>query len=188
MPPLFTGAILAGGSSVRMGRDKAFLPFGGKTLLETQVERLQQLGCDDLVISGRPGVDYRQHLARVVCDEVPGLGPLGGLAAVLDAARHPWVLVVAVDLPCLTVPWLSALLDRGADGRGVVPRSPRGHEPLAALYPRSALSRVHLALSRRELSLQTLVDGLIAAGLVRTMELGEADMSALLNWNRPGDV
>ncbi len=50
----FSGIILAGGKSSRMKTDKAKLPLGNKTLLEIQVEKLIALGCEDVIISGKP--------------------------------------------------------------------------------------------------------------------------------------
>ena len=48
----FSAAVLAGGLSSRMGRDKAALPFGGTTLLDFQVQKLRSLGMEDIMISG----------------------------------------------------------------------------------------------------------------------------------------
>ena len=50
--PCFSAAVLAGGFSSRMGRDKACLPFGGTTLLGFQVGKLRALGIEDIMISG----------------------------------------------------------------------------------------------------------------------------------------
>ena len=47
-----SAAILAGGFSVRMGRDKASLPFGDVSLLEHQAQKLRMLGIEDIMISG----------------------------------------------------------------------------------------------------------------------------------------
>ena len=43
-------AILAGGKSTRMGRDKAFLEVGGKMVVERVIERVQPL-TDDLFVN-----------------------------------------------------------------------------------------------------------------------------------------
>jgi heptosyltransferase-2 len=69
-----------------MGRDKAFLPLppDGAPLIIRQAKLLSQIGCDELLISGRPGVAYRVAGARVVTDPGPASGPLAGLAALLD--------------------------------------------------------------------------------------------------------
>ena len=78
-----SAAVLAGGKSSRMGRDKAALPFGGGTLLTYQARKLRALGVKELLLSGAaeavPG-------ARLVPDLLPGRGPLGGLHACLSAA------------------------------------------------------------------------------------------------------
>ena len=184
MTPAFSAAILAGGLSTRMGRDKAFLPHGGKTLVRLQADRLLSLGCPDLILSGRPGVDYAVPEARVVFDQTPDLGPLGGLCAVLEAARHQIVLVVAVDLPALSPAWLGSLLLRCPDGRGCVPLSPQGFEPLAAVYPRALLPQARIALEAGELSLQKLLRTACEQGLMASYPLAPEESPFLANWNQ----
>ena len=57
MPDPLSGVVFAGGRSRRMGRDKAFLTIGGTTLVRRQVALLGAAGCNELLISGRAGVD-----------------------------------------------------------------------------------------------------------------------------------
>ena len=54
-----TGIVLAGGLSTRMGRDKALLPWQGRTLLEHMRGLLMQAGAREVWVSGLPGV--RRH-------------------------------------------------------------------------------------------------------------------------------
>ncbi|MFA6288759.1 MAG: molybdenum cofactor guanylyltransferase [Opitutaceae bacterium] len=185
---LFSGAIIAGGRSSRMGRDKAFIPVDGQPLVSRQAALLRSLGTDDLIISGRPGTDYGVTGVRVVHDPIPDAGPLAGLVAVLSAARHPWVIVVAVDLPRLDAAFLNRLLTLGGGHTGVVPHGPHGYEPLAALYPRALLPEAEAALQRGEYALHTLVENARALSLIHLLPLGEEDSFALKNWNSPGDV
>jgi hypothetical protein len=51
----FSAIILAGGKSSRMGRDKAWLEVGGKTLLARQIELAGPLARSEVFISGRTG-------------------------------------------------------------------------------------------------------------------------------------
>jgi molybdopterin-guanine dinucleotide biosynthesis protein A len=183
-----TGAILAGGRSSRMGRDKAFLTLDGVPLITRQVALLRSLGIDDLLISGRSGVDYTVPSARVVIDQVADAGPLGGLSALLAAARHPWVLVIAVDLPYLTADYLQSLLAAGNGHTGIVPHGPRGYEPLVALYPRSLLARLESALAENRLGLQKLLQAAVEESVMQSREITSAERSLFTNWNTPQDI
>lgn len=183
-----SGAVLAGGRSSRMGRDKAFLSHDGIPLVARQVGLLRALGIDDLLISGRAGIDYAVPDARVVTDPVPDAGPLAGLAATLAAARHPRVLVIAVDLPLLTTSFLQRILDTGGGRGGVVPHGPHGFEPLVALYPRDLLPRIEAALAERRLGLQALLAAAVVDGLMTRLDLADVDQLHLANWNTPGDI
>ena len=51
----FTMVVLAGGASSRMGREKSDLLFGGRTFLETQIEKGRKLGARQILISGYRG-------------------------------------------------------------------------------------------------------------------------------------
>jgi len=45
--------VLAAGQGRRMGRDKALLKLGGRTLVEEHVDALRRAGCDDIAIARR---------------------------------------------------------------------------------------------------------------------------------------
>src|SRR5689334_16745960 len=94
----FSAVILAGGQSRRMGSDKAWLKFDGKTLLERQVELAQKVGASEILISGRSNSDYSRFGLQVLHDRIPESGPLGGIERALDAASQPLLLVLAVDM------------------------------------------------------------------------------------------
>jgi molybdopterin-guanine dinucleotide biosynthesis protein A len=138
----FAAVVLAGGRSTRMGTDKAFLEWQGRRLLDRQLDLLRSLEPVQLFVAGRAGVDYTATGARVVCDAIPDLGPLGGLAAALEAATAPFLLVLAVDLPAMTPDFLRGLLVRCRSGVGAVAHTAAGWEPLAAVYPREILPLV----------------------------------------------
>src|SRR5438128_4376608 len=82
------GIILCGGQSKRMGRPKAWLPFGGETMLPRVVRLLSQVVAPVVVVAA-PGQDLPALPAgvAVVRDEERGRGPLQGLAAGLKALQ-----------------------------------------------------------------------------------------------------
>lgn len=151
----WTGVVLAGGRSSRMGRDKALLPWDGGTLLEFAVERLRPHVREVLVI-GDPE-RYSVTHAITVPDELAGLGPLGGLVTALRRARYDRALITACDLPGLNDRLLMALKrtlgPSGADA--VVPTHKDHWEPLAAAYHRRCLEPFERQLRLQQLRLTT---------------------------------
>ncbi len=138
-----TGAILAGGSSRRLGRDKVTLRLGGKPLALWVAEALAPAVVDLWLVTNHP----QEHLGLglpLVTDLVPFQGPVGGLATALFYARSPWVLVVAADAPFLAPALVAALV--GAAGKtsrpALVCRTARGLEPFPGLYAVRLLPRV----------------------------------------------
>lgn len=99
----FTGIVLAGGRSSRMGRDKAALPWAGGTLLDHMIDTLRQAGAARVLVSGeRPSHEG-------IGDAWPGRGPVGGFASVLPHCRDGIAVVVPVDLPMLDARRIDAL-------------------------------------------------------------------------------
>jgi molybdopterin-guanine dinucleotide biosynthesis protein A len=184
----FAAAVLAGGRSSRLGTNKAFLPWAGQRLLDRQLDLLRTFGPTELVISGRPGIDYAVSGVRVVFDTVADQGPLGGLAAVLEMITTPHVVLVAIDLPAMTAGFLKRLLAQRTACVGVVPRSPTGWEPLAAVYPHEILSLVRAHLKRGERAMHRLVEAGITAGLLVEAPVAAEDSAVFRNVNTPEDA
>lgn len=157
--PGLSAAILAGGSSRRFGSDKALAAAAGRPLLAHPARLLGQL-VDDLFVLARDSSDYGFLGLRVKTDLRPGLGPLSGVHAALSHARHPRVLVTACDMPCPDERLLRHLATVRAGPQVVVPCSPRGIEPLLAIYDRACLPAVEEALDAGRLSLARLVERL----------------------------
>lgn len=98
------GVLLAGGSSSRMGQDKAMLRWAGRPLIEHQIGVLRQAGVSSVLVSGvRP-------LHAGIPDLLPGRGPLGGIAAVAGRiADGSQLLIVPVDMPLIDAALLARL-------------------------------------------------------------------------------
>lgn len=157
--PRVTVVIQAGGESRRMGRSKATVPFAGRPLICRLVERLAPVA-DDLVITTNEPDNlaflhsaFPQYNIQLVCDEFDFRGALPGLYTALQAARNPYVAVVACDMvfasSSLVVAEALAMKESGADV--VVPVNKHGYEPFHAMYRRLAcLPAVRAALDRGE--------------------------------------
>jgi molybdopterin-guanine dinucleotide biosynthesis protein A len=184
----FSAVILAGGKSSRMGRDKVFLEVGGRTLLDRQIDTLVAAGAEDILISGRSGVDYSAFGCRVLTDEFPGAGPLAGIHAALKVSRQPLVLVLAVDLPEMNAMFLRSLLMAATAGRGVVPRVGGRVEPLAAVYPRTALPLVERMLAQGKHAAQSFAGTCVQAGLAAYEDVPDNFARLFKNLNSPADL
>lgn len=100
----FTGAVLTGGASRRMGVDKALIEIDGAPLVARSVTALRDAGAGEVIALGGDafalvsvgGVD------RVVADLHPGEGPLGGLLTAFESAGSDVVVVLACDVPGIT--------------------------------------------------------------------------------------
>lgn len=92
-----TGAVLAGGSSTRMGAAKSdlILPTG-RTMIETVIETLAEV-CAQVVTVGD-----RSWGPRSVTDLRSGAGPLGGIEALLASGLDDRFLVCPNDMPLMT--------------------------------------------------------------------------------------
>jgi len=181
------GAILAGGGSRRMGRDKLLLPFGEGTVLEAisrallpVVERLRLIGR-----APEPGLP----LPDAEPDLHPGLGPLSGIHTALATAEADLVLVVACDLPFVTTAFLRGLLDELSPSLQAVVPCPGG-VPVAvcALYSVTCLDELAGRLERRELAASDFAKSL-RARFLDDHDLSRLDPSGrcLLNLNTPLD-
>jgi molybdenum cofactor guanylyltransferase len=138
-------AVLAGGASRRMGRDKATLAVGGVALAAGVLAAAARVA-DPVVLVAPEGHPARRLHARVVTD--PGQGPLAALAAALEALETGHVLVLAGDHPGLAVELLTQLVALAPRGEAVACRRGPRLEPLVAVYRRAPA----LAAARARLS------------------------------------
>src|SRR5215218_2298471 len=125
-------AVLAGGASRRMGRDKATLAVGGVALAAGVLAAAAEVA-DPVVLVAPEGHPARRLHSRVVTD--PGEGPL---AAALEALEAGHVLVLAGDHPGLAVGLLAHLVAQAPKGEAVACRRGPRLEPLVAVYRRAA--------------------------------------------------
>jgi len=91
----WSGAVLTGGASSRMGRDKALLAVDGRPMALRVADALTDAGAAEVFLVGGD-VDLRG--LRLVPDTHTGEGPLDGLVTALRAAEHNMVVVLACDL------------------------------------------------------------------------------------------
>jgi molybdopterin-guanine dinucleotide biosynthesis protein A len=131
---MWTAAILAGGQAQRLGGcNKGALHLGCDAILDRQVAVLRAV-VDRLVIVATDDAPYRPYGVPILRDLVPGAGPLGAIYTAIQSAPAARTLIVACDMPFLSVPFLTYLVAAGRDVDIAIPRTASGYEPLCATY------------------------------------------------------
>ncbi len=170
------GAVLTGGASRRMGRDKALLAVDGVALAERVAQALAAAGCAPVILAGQlPGLSA---LGRPVWPDAPTAGPphpLRGVCTVLARSTAPRVLFAPCDLPALGPADLAALLAVGGPCVGVV--GPRLQPLLCVLGPDHGPRAA--ALLAEAAPVRALVDGLPRVAL---------SPAAACNLNTPAEL
>jgi len=137
-PAPLKGLVLAGGSSRRMGSDKALLELEGVPLLARAVALLRSL-LDDVRVAVRPDqVNSPARSSYPVIEDYPGLqGPAAGiLGAHAAEPQYAW-LVIACDMPLLDSNALRCLIegrDGSMDATALAVAPGADPEPLCAIY------------------------------------------------------
>ena len=213
MPEPFAAVLLAGGRSTRMGRDKAFLPLAqprepgdGRSihaedpascatlpLWQIQLEKLYLLEPAALVIAARREQGFADRICEMpecveLLEDPPGdeTGPLGAVTRCLQHVKMP-ALVLAVDMPLMTVDFLRQLGRRARAGRGLVPRTAQGFEPLAAWYVPEMMPLLRWAMASGNSSFQQALGSAVRAGVCDEMMIAPGDEALFQNVNTPAD-
>lgn len=194
------GAIQAGGKSLRMGRDKAWVDLNGEPLItrvlsaaRPVVDRLMIIISDSCDSLGRFSDLARLWDAELRVDVYPDRGPLAGIHATLAACPEgDSALVLACDLPFISTEMLRVLRNHHERVKPsiTVPVSSDGRlQPLASIYSDNCKRAVEKQLAEGKLRVDLLFD------LLRTHRVLAADYSHLagcerffLNVNSPSDL
>jgi molybdopterin-guanine dinucleotide biosynthesis protein A len=171
-------AILAGGHSTRMGRDKAEMVWEGEALLERTVRIARQTSREVFVVGRERPAFWSCDSVRFYRDEVVDQGPLAGLVVALEKAGSR-VLALACDMPLLSAEALDWLIAQEPGPHGVAVQRGKQWEPLFSIYDAAVLPLVKSRLSAGQRSLQ----GLIAAGEFFTATAPPSVAASLVNIN-----
>ena len=161
--------ILAGGKSVRMGHDKAFVEFEGQTLLSRMLDLARSVGSNVYIVGNAAKF---AGFAAVVEDVFPECGPLGGIHAALLGSTNDLNLMLAVDMPLVSREFLQYLVERARsapEADVIIPRSDGRWQPLCAIYRRQFATRAEKALR----SGRNRIDLLLNTPTIRGIEQSE---------------
>ena len=182
-----SAVILAGGQSRRMGINKALLPVQGRPLLFRQIGVLRDSGVSEILVSGRCPGNLRAPHTRWVPDHFEGAGPMAGIHAALEAMQYNHLLVLAVDMACVSSPFIGQITGMVQDHAGIVPKLPGGIEPLAAIYPRSARALAASQLQNGRRSAREFAFACVESRMASFLELAQNCEGLLRSFNTPAE-
>jgi molybdopterin-guanine dinucleotide biosynthesis protein A len=181
--------ILAGGKSTRMGRDKAFVAYEGRTLLARALDVARSLTANVSIVGS---AEKYAPFAPVVEDLFRDCGPLAGIHAALRASSTEMNLLLAVDTPYVSPVFLQYLTSRAhdaADALVTLPRAEGRRQPLCAIYRREFATTAESALRAGRNRIDVLFDE-VRTRVIEQPELEAAGFSPAIfrNLNTPEDL
>lgn len=180
-----TGFVLAGGKSLRFGKNKALACFKGKTLLQSALERLTPY-CGTVCISGDlpEYKDYKEEGYSLIPDLEEDKGPVGGIYSALNSCVTPYALFLACDMPLMTERLIVRILSETA-GEGITAwlRMDGRLSFFPLLCRSSLLPLVKLQVEAGRLSMRNL----LLLTTFRLLSLSNKEESAFFNVNSIND-
>ena len=189
--PNVGGIVLCGGQSKRMGRPKAWLPFGHEVMLQRVVRILSEV-VRPIVVVAAPDQELPAlpDSVLVVRDEEKGRGPLQGLAAGLTAlhGRADTAYLSSCDVPFLRPAFVQRMMELLGEHSICVPRVGGYHHPLTAVYRVVVVDAVRRLLASDRLRPVFLFEE-VPTRVVEAEELRPVDpeFDSLRNLNTPED-
>jgi molybdopterin-guanine dinucleotide biosynthesis protein A len=142
-----TAIIMAGGGSSRMGIDKTMLQIKDEPIIKHICDQLRDT-FSQIFISTDDVEKYTFLDLDCIPDRMPGQGPLMGIASVLEASANEHNFVIACDIPFIDIKFVRKMLAEAQTADMVIPTNGNGkHEPLFAIYNKSALKTMNQVLS-----------------------------------------
>lgn len=169
-----TAAILAGGKSSRMGRDKALLEFNGKPFIQYIADAMQEVFKKVIIISDH-GELYQFLGLPIYKDIFKYCGPLGGIHSAFAHTKTKSIFIASCDIPLLTPELIRSIIDTPFQGDVIVLPSGKSIQPLCGLYSRNCVPTLEKHLKNGQYSVLRFLEDLstiiVAPKMIRERRL-----------------
>lgn len=182
-----TGILLAGGMSRRMGSEKGILRIGDALLYEYPLRVLEML-CDEILISTCKKSMFPVPYPKV-CDEIQGIGPLGGIYSCLKRSSNDLNLVLSYDMPLVNDSLFRLLMGKKEQYDVVLPAMQESlPEPLCGLYSKNVIGLMEQMIKEQDFAVHHLLTR-CRSGIIQISEEMECWQAELfMNINRKEDL
>jgi len=178
--------VLAGGRSLRIGRDKCFMMLEGEPLIKHVVTKIRLFFEEVIVVSNRnsdtsPYTLILPSSVDVIKDVFASEGPLVGIVSGMKRLKSNYVATAPCDSPFVEIEVYKFLFQRVRGFDAAIPKWPNGYiEPLHSVYRRtSAIRAGEEALREGELSILDMIKRLKNIVAVSTTEIERFDPQLL---------
>ncbi|NLG03337.1 MAG: molybdenum cofactor guanylyltransferase [Clostridia bacterium] len=144
--------VMTGGHSKRMGQAKEQLLIGGETLLERMAKELA--GFSEKYISVNAKQNYEITGYQTIVDEIPDIGPMGGIYSALKHCSCEALLVVACDMPYYRLEQAESIIKQWNGEDVCLLRTPSGIQPLASIYRKTCLPVLKQRMEQKQYRLR----------------------------------
>lgn len=183
--PVVRGLVLSGGYSSRMGQDKGLLQWEKTTLIQKQVQLLQEVVCTVFISCREEQAELYRPYGDLLIDQLPSQGPMSGLLTAFHHSPEQAWLILPVDMPHMDAQHLAQLLNsRKPELVATVYQDQESLtlQPLACIWEPKALPLLTQAWEMQHFSLRRILE----SHPVNTVF--PMDNSILKNVNRPEDL
>jgi molybdopterin-guanine dinucleotide biosynthesis protein A len=182
-----TGILLSGGKSKRMGHEKGMIRIANKQMYKYPLEVLESL-CDEILISSNQK-DFIKEEYEQVYDEIPGIGPMGGLFTCLKKSSNEINIVLSYDLPLVRKELFEELLTYIDLFDIVLPEMKAGKlEPLCGIYKKSVFATFEKLIKAGNYSVHKAVPEVKSKTILIDKNMSFYDPNLFLNINRESDL
>jgi molybdenum cofactor guanylyltransferase len=180
--------ILAGGKSLRFGRNKALVEVGGIPLIERVVEVMGSIFQTLILITNTPE-EYARLGLPMHEDLIKGIGPLGGIYTAVKRMPQEAGFFVACDMPSLNPDLIRYMVQIRNDFDVVVPRIQGKVEALHALYHKRCESAIKALIDSGNYQTFRFFNH-VSVRYVEEKEIGVYDgrRTSFCNINKPGEL
>ncbi|MBW2192653.1 MAG: molybdenum cofactor guanylyltransferase [Deltaproteobacteria bacterium] len=186
----YTGVILAGGQNRRFsGKKKAFLPLGGRPILDRIYSVFTDLFEEIILVTNDP-LEYFDWNVTIVTDIFPIRSSMTGIHAGLFYTKTPFAFVSACDIPFLKTELIETILEAmDSHVDVVVPETPNGLEPLCALYAKECLGPLENQIAGEAFKIDTFFEKVRVKKIPEpALRAKDPDLVSFFNINTPDDL
>lgn len=147
--------ILAGGLSSRMGADKGLLLLHNKPMIQYVIEAVRPVVPSITILTAN--TKYKQFGYELLRDNVPNLGPAGGIATALQHSRAEQNFIISCDTPFITTSVIEYILSHAQQTQITIPQHNNKLHPLCGVYATTCSEQWQQHIQQGERKLQQLI-------------------------------